>query len=519
MHRLVDAVGGVDITSGDRDVLVAVAGASALVRRWLDGLDVRVARAMAEFEPRTEVILAEASRTSPREVGRVLQRATTTGTVSALGAALDAGDVSAGHVDVVTSVLRQVEPDVRAVLVANGAWVARRAAVLSPVELRRELNAEVRALEADGGTARLERQRRAARLHTWVDPDGMWRFDGRFDPETGLRLHTRLLSATQQLFAEQTPADAPDDPVERQAFLRARAWIAMLDSTTCPASASTATGTGSGTRTSAGTGTTPSDTPWTGTRTGVATGTGPPELIVVVDTTAPDPHGLPSIDWGLPVELPLDVVHRCFDEGHVSCIIVRHGVIIHAPGQLDLGRTTRLANRAQRRALRALYPTCAIPGCDTRYELCKLHHVIWWEHGGCTNLDNLLPLCVRHHHAVHDTGWHLKLTPDRQLTITYPDTTTHTTGPPRRSRPRPPTAEPAAPTMSVGADPLPLLFPGVEVGDLRGRATRAGLEVVAGVVGDWQQGDLADGVGDAEQVGGLVLVLEVQRGPGRAEAP
>ena len=126
------------------------------------------------------------------------------------------------------------------------------------------------------------------------------------------------------------------------------------------------------------------------------------------------------------------MLRRCFDEGHVSCVIVRNGVIIHAPGTLNLGRTTRLANRAQRRALRALYPTCAIPGCDTRYELCKLHHVIWWEHGGRTDLDNLLPLCVRHHHAVHDTGWQLKLTPDRQLTITYPDTTTHTTGPPRR---------------------------------------------------------------------------------------
>ena len=142
----------------------------------------------------------------------------------------------------VGAVLRQVEPDVRAVLVANGGWLAGRAKVLSPVELRRELNAEVRALEADGGTARLERQRRAARLRTWVDPDGMWRFDGRFDPETGLRLHTRLLAATQQLFAEQVPAEAPTDPVERQAFLRARAWITLID----PTATGNVTGSGSG---------------------------------------------------------------------------------------------------------------------------------------------------------------------------------------------------------------------------------------------------------------------------------
>ena len=272
----------------------------------------------------------------------------------------------------------------------------------------------------------------AARLRTWVDPDGMWRFDGRFDPETGLRLHNRLLAATQQLFAEQVPAEAPADPVERQAFLRARAWVALVDHTATSTTTSSTTGPETNTGVGTGIGRCESTAPRAGTRTGVPTGTGPPELIVVVDATAPDPNGLPTIDWGLPVELPLDVLRRCFDEAHVSCVIVRNGVIIHAPGVLDLGRTTRLANRAQRRALRALYPTCAIPSCDTRYELCKLHHVIWWEHGGRTDLDNLLPLCVRHHHTVHDHGWQLKLTPDRHLTITYPDATTHTTSPPRR---------------------------------------------------------------------------------------
>ena len=52
MHRQVDAAGGIDMTCGDRDVLVAAACASARVRRWLDGLDVRVARAMAELDSR-----------------------------------------------------------------------------------------------------------------------------------------------------------------------------------------------------------------------------------------------------------------------------------------------------------------------------------------------------------------------------------------------------------------------------------------------------------------------------------
>ena len=80
----------------------------------------------------------------------------------------------------------------------------------------------------------------------------------------------------------------------------------------------------------------------------------------------------------------------------------------------------------------AAYPTCALPGCDTRFELCHIHHVTWWEHGGATDLDNLLPVCHRHHHQIHDRGVELKLTPDRTLTTTYPNGTTHTTNPPRR---------------------------------------------------------------------------------------
>ncbi len=107
--------------------------------------------------------------------------------------------------------------------------------------------------------------------------------------------------------------------------------------------------------------------------------------------TDPQPDGSPTVDWGLPVELPAEVLRRLFDTAHVHPIIVRGGVVLHAPGCLDLGRTTRVANRAQRRALRALYPTCAIPGCDTRYDLCQLHHIIWWEHGGPTDLANHNP--------------------------------------------------------------------------------------------------------------------------------
>ncbi|MDQ3738290.1 MAG: HNH endonuclease, partial [Actinomycetota bacterium] len=92
--------------------------------------------------------------------------------------------------------------------------------------------------------------------------------------------------------------------------------------------------------------------------------------------------------------------------------------------RVDVGREQRLANRAQRRALRAMYRHCGYPGCDVAFDRCDIHHVDAWERFGPTNLDNLIPLCVRHHHTVHEGGWTLILDPDRTITLHRPDSTT-----------------------------------------------------------------------------------------------
>ncbi len=152
---------------------------------------------------------------------------------------------------------------------------------------------------------------------------------------------------------------------------------------------------------------------------------------MVVDTR--DSRGTgPTVDWGIPVELPVKVLTDLVARADVDTVVVRDGAIVHAPGRLDLGRTTRLANAAQRRALRALYPTCAIPDCPVRFDHGKIHHVRWWRRGGRTDLDNLLPVCIRHHTAIHHEGWVVELTPDRVLTVTLPNGEVMTTGPPRR---------------------------------------------------------------------------------------
>lgn len=85
---------------------------------------------------------------------------------------------------------------------------------------------------------------------------------------------------------------------------------------------------------------------------------------------------------------------------------------------LELGRRVRVATEAQYRALVARDGGCAVRGCDRPASWCTPHHVIPWQHGGPTDLSNLLLLCEGHHHALHDRERHLPLKDGRRLTPT-----------------------------------------------------------------------------------------------------
>ena len=79
---------------------------------------------------------------------------------------------------------------------------------------------------------------------------------------------------------------------------------------------------------------------------------------------------------------------------------------------LALGRTTRLATRAQRTALAIRDRGCVIPGCDRPPSECQTHHVTEWSQGGTTDLDSLALLCWTHHRQVDLHRWRLVRNPD-----------------------------------------------------------------------------------------------------------
>jgi hypothetical protein len=85
---------------------------------------------------------------------------------------------------------------------------------------------------------------------------------------------------------------------------------------------------------------------------------------------------------------------------------------------LALGRTVRVATEAQYRALVVRDGGCTVRGCDRPASWCTPHHVIPWQHGGPTDLSNLLLLCEAHHHTLHDRHRVLPLRDGRTLTET-----------------------------------------------------------------------------------------------------
>ena len=380
---------------------------------WAEAQRLRIVSALRDAgRSPLELIDDQTVHTTVAGVARAERRADIAARFPTFALALASGDVSIAHLDRLGDALRRLLPHEIDLLAADHARLLTVATAGSAGRFGRFLTREVTRFEqlrpaptddtaddqspTDPAEARFAAQQAGIRLTSQLDRDtGMTIWRWALDPLRSLSLERRIATRVETLHHGPPIAGCPTDPFERQAFLRALALLQLVDEDT-------------------------------------ASGSSGAEIIVVVDHTTPD--GTPDVDWGRPVDIPQRVLDDLFGHPstHVVEVVVRNGVVVTAPGNLDLGRSTRLANRAQRRALRALYRGCGIPGCDVTFDRCKIHHIHWWRNDGTTDLANLIPLCHRHHHLVHNAGWELALGPNRELTVTTPSGRIMTTGPPHR---------------------------------------------------------------------------------------
>ena len=84
---------------------------------------------------------------------------------------------------------------------------------------------------------------------------------------------------------------------------------------------------------------------------------------------------------------------------------------------LSIGRKTRSIPPAMRRALRFRDQGCRFPGC-TNDRFVDGHHIEHCADGGETSLNNLVLLCRRHHHLVHEGGFACERTAAGELIFT-----------------------------------------------------------------------------------------------------
>ncbi len=122
----------------------------------------------------------------------------------------------------------------------------------------------------------------------------------------------------------------------------------------------------------------------------------PPQLIITADIGLFDganPHGACEVLGTGPV--PPSILERLSADTAVA------GMIFAGDGQaLWLGTATRTPNTAQRLAIAVRDKGCV--RCGAPMHLADIHHIVEWENGGPTDIDNLQALCGpchrQHHH-------------------------------------------------------------------------------------------------------------------------
>ena len=310
------------------------------------------------------------------------------------------GVISASHARVVTSTVRDLPATVRA---AHGEALAEflvdQAREHAPDFLTRAAKHAVAVLDPDGTLASDEDHHRRRGLSITPLPDGSSDLRGRLTPEC-----TAVLQAVL-------------DPLAKPASAAA----ASSDTTTGCAAGDTAGGS-----------------------TAAATSAGNAAAEAMADPrsyaqrmhdalldagqrllrsdTLPDSGGLPAT---VLVTMTLDQL-----ETRLGVATTSHGgprtvpaalrlaadadvipvVLADGGGILAHGRTERHATKHQRRALAARDGGCSFPGCDAPPQWCQAHHVLAWELGGPTDLDNLTLVCGYHHREHQRQGWECQLT-------------------------------------------------------------------------------------------------------------
>jgi hypothetical protein len=367
------------------------------LRSWLDFLQSQVVASLSDRDSvMPEVELIRESGLSTSDVRKVMSRTETIGSVPVFGEALAEGNVTSAHVDALSNGLK-ILGEQSEKLIERAPELLVTAQTMTADEFTKFVRRTAQTLTDDGGVSRFEKQRRQTFLRHWVDAEGMTNLFGKFDPERGSIVAALLDAGVEALFHSgdsEVPIEC-DSSIEPNDHRRALALVALLQSR---------------------------PDGLTGIALGGSSCDRPARAEIVV-----------HIDYELLAggagerqigaertcrtlngsELSVETIRRLACEAEIIPLVLDGKSV-----PLDVGKSKRLATTYQRRALAAVHETCAIDGCSVKFSHCEPHHIDYWENGGATDFNNLVPLCSRHHHAAHEGGWKLSLDPEtRKLLV------------------------------------------------------------------------------------------------------
>jgi hypothetical protein len=317
-----------------------------------------------------------------REAREVVSRGLVTEVAPEMGAVLASGDTTAAHVDALGRGLKIAGAE-REAFMAHLPELVEASTTMTASEFSQLVTETAKSVVTDDGLSTFERQKRETFFKMRNEADGCLSVSGKFDPISASILKSKIGRLVENMFhsgdkevpVEVMPWIEPNDHRQAQAL------IALVN----------------------------------GASESVSDVLARAEIVVHVDLETLQ-HGLHAggtCRTALGADLPVETVRRLACEAEILPVVLDGRSV-----PIDVGRSKRLATIHQRRALEAIYPTCAIPDCEVIFDHCNVHHIDYWENGGATDLNNMVPLCSRHHHAAHEGGWKLELNPQtRELTI------------------------------------------------------------------------------------------------------
>lgn len=386
---VLDALGDLlqfDPAVADRTEIGSMIGRANHVLGWVQAANVRLARRLRELEAAGEAesassALMDEGRRSGREAKATEQREELCTEFPALEDALANGACSTDHLDALSRLTKNLTDAERSDLHAVADDIIGSATTdwVSEFERKtRNIVDKIKEIHSPGNdVAELERQRDASKMSRWVEKTtGMCKTLIELDPIRDAEFHSAHQAQLARLRSENDQAGVPFAQLQVEAFM---------------ASVSTAT---------------PAH------RTAGVT------MHIDLSSACHGRHDATLCELADGTPIPVSTAQRLCCEATIALVAIDDN------GQaLAVGREFRTATRAQRRALEAMYSTCSHPHCEVAVDRCRVHHITFWRHGGRSDLDNLIPVCERHHHLVHEGGWQLTMTADRRCTWIQPDGT------------------------------------------------------------------------------------------------